>query len=79
MILDDTFANAVLNAVAGTGKAAGIPSTMWVALYDDDPRTGGVELTLGTGGYARLGSISMSSGTINDRICSCRPARLDPT
>lgn len=64
MILDDAFANAVLNGVAGTGKAAGIPSTMWVALYDDDPRIGGLELTAGTGGYARLGSISMSSATM---------------
>ncbi len=50
--------------MAGPGKAAGLPNTMWVALYDGDPRDGGLELTAGTGGYARLGSISMTSGTM---------------
>ena len=64
MIVSDAYANAVLDALAGPGKAAGLPNTMWVALYDGDPRDGGLELTLGTGGYARLGSISMTSGTM---------------
>lgn len=62
MIVDDAFANAVLDALAGTGKAAGLPATMWVALYDDDPSDGGLEVT--GGGYARIGSINMASGTI---------------
>lgn len=62
MIVDDAFANAILNALAGTGKAAGLPATMYVALYDGDPSDGGLEVT--GGGYARIGPINMASGTI---------------
>lgn len=62
MIVDDTFANAILDALAGPGKAAGLTATMYVALYDDDPSDGGLEVT--GGGYGRLGPVSMTSGTM---------------
>lgn len=62
MIVDDAFANKILDALAGPGKAAGLPATMWVALYDDDPRDGGLEVT--GGGYARLGPVDMTSVTM---------------
>src|SRR3982751_1272685 len=62
MIVDDAFANSILDALAGTGKAAGLPATMYVALYDGDPSDTGAEVT--GGGYARLGPVSMTSGTM---------------
>ena len=60
--MDDSFANSILDALAGTGKASGLPATMYVALYDGDPSDGGAEVT--GGGYARLGPVSMTSGTM---------------
>lgn len=62
MIVDDTFANAILDALAGPGKASGLTATMYIALYDGDPTNGGAEVT--GGGYARLGPVSMTSGTM---------------
>ena len=61
-IVDDAFANSILDALAGPGVASGMPSQLWVAYYDFDPRDTGVEIS--GGGYARLGPISMSSGTM---------------
>lgn len=62
MIVDDTFANAILDALAGPGKASGLTATMYVALYDGDPSQFGAEVT--GGGYARLGPVDMTSGTM---------------
>ena len=62
MIVDEAFANSILDSLAGPGKASGLPSTMYVALYDGDPTDTGAEVT--GGGYARLGPVSMTSGTM---------------
>lgn len=62
MIVDDAFANLVLNALAGAGKAAGLPATMWLALYDGDPSGTGVEVA--GGNYGRIGPFDMTSSTL---------------
>lgn len=45
--------NAALDALLGSGKAAGVPASWEVALFAGDPSNGGTELT-STGGYARV-------------------------
>lgn len=57
MIVDEAFANAILDGLAGPNLAPSLPGTMWVALYDDDPSAGGLECTGGS--YGRLGPIDM--------------------
>lgn len=51
--LTDTYENAVLDAIAGSGRAAGFPATFYLALFTTDPGEagGGVEVT--GGAYAR--------------------------
>lgn len=62
MIIDDAFADLTLDALAGPDISPGLPATMWVALFDGDPRDGGLEVT--GGGYGRIGPVDMTSGTI---------------
>lgn len=62
MIVDDAFANKILDGLAGPGKASGLPTPMYVALYDGNPTDGGAEVT--GGGYARMGPVSMTSVTM---------------
>lgn len=45
--------NAALDALLGSGHAAGVPSSWEVALFAGDPTNGGTELT-SAGGYARV-------------------------
>ena len=49
----NTARDAVLNATLGSTQAAGIPDPLYLALFNGDPGSGGTELTIGTGGYAR--------------------------
>lgn len=51
--LDVAAQNAALDALLGSGKASGVPSSWEVALFAGDPANGGTELT-GTGGYVRV-------------------------
>lgn len=54
MSIRDTAAqNTALDALLGASKAAGVPATFDLALFDGDPGDGGTELD-GTGGYARV-------------------------
>lgn len=62
MIVDDDFADAILDSLAGPGIGPGLPDEMWVALYDDNPADGGVEVA--GGGYARLGPVDMTDGSL---------------
>lgn len=52
-LTDPAAQNVALDAVYGSGKAAGAPSSIEVAAFNGDPEAGGVELDT-IGGYARL-------------------------
>jgi hypothetical protein len=45
--------NAALDACYGASRSTVWPATLYAALYNGDPRSGGVELT-SSGGYARV-------------------------
>ena len=51
--LTDTYENAVLDAVAGSGRAAGFPATFYLALFTTDPGETGGGVEVAGGGYAR--------------------------
>lgn len=54
--LSNTYENALLDAVAGSGRAAGFPATYYLALFTADPGEAGVITAEvpNAGAYARL-------------------------
>lgn len=49
-----TARNRALSACYGDAHSSVWPATLYLAMFDGDPLTTGVELTVGVGGYARL-------------------------
>jgi hypothetical protein len=49
-----TAKNRSLSACYGDAHSSVWPATLYLAMFDADPLTTGVELTAGVGGYARL-------------------------
>ena len=52
MIRDTAAQNATLDALLGDARAAGVPASFSLALFDGDPMGDGVEIS--GGGYARV-------------------------
>lgn len=59
------WANKIVDAMAGSSKSSLFPDTLYVALYDDDPDdTDFPGSEISGGGYARLGPLDMTSGSV---------------
>lgn len=59
----DASKNAILDATLGPGQDASVPDPLYLALFNNDPLSGGTELTIGTGNYQR---VAVSAATWND-------------
>lgn len=69
MPVGDTRANAILDAILGSGHAAGFPATVYVALYTAEPDEsgGGTE-----GGYPNYARVAVANTTAQWPAASAR-------